>query len=262
MNTKPRLLIIDNEASIRFTLERALRREGYALDMATSGEDALQKLARQSYDLLLLDLHLGGVDGLQVLDMARRQDEDVIVIILTGHSSLESAVEALRLGAFDYLFKPTLPDVIRQRVREGLQQRQQASQRRQIQVQIDLLRQTLHDLEASASVTRSGEADGRFLHSGPLTIDCHHRVATLNGRLLDLTTTEFDMLVCLVEASPQPLLPRQLLKCALGYEGGDVEARDTIKWHIHHLRRKIEPDPHQPRYIKTVRYKGYFWSSE
>lgn len=258
----PRLLIVDNEASIRFTLEHALRREGYDLDMAADGKEALQKLARQAYDLLLLDLHMGDVNGLQVLDMARRQDEDIIVIILTGHSSLESAVEALRLGAFDYLFKPTMPDVIRRRVREGLHQRQQALQRRHIQTQISLLRQTLHDLEANASVTRSRETDGRFLRSGPLTIDRHHRVATLNGRLLDLTTTEFDMLVCLVEAAPEPLLPRQLLKVVLGYDSGDLEARDTVKWHIHHLRRKIEPDPHQPRYIKTVRYKGYFWSSE
>ncbi|MEJ2749916.1 MAG: response regulator transcription factor [Anaerolineae bacterium] len=262
MNTTPRLLIIDNETNIRFTLERALRREGYDLDLAADGTEALRKLARQSYDLLLLDLHLGDVNGLEVLGAARRQDEDVIVIILTGHSSLESAVEALRLGAFDYLFKPTMPDVIRQRVREGLLQRQQVLQRRQIQVQIDLLRQTLHDLEASTPAIHSVDADGRFLHSGPLTIDRHHRVATLNGRLLDLTTTEFNILVCLVEASPQPLMPRQLLKYALGYESDDVEARDTIKWHIHHLRRKIEPDPHQPRYIKTIRYKGYFWSSE
>lgn len=262
MAITPRLLIVDNEASIRFTLERALRREGYDLDMAADGKEALQKLIRQSYDLLLLDLHMGDVNGLQVLDMARRQDKDVIVIILTGHSSLESAVEALRLGAFDYLFKPTMPDVIRRRVREGLQQRQQALQRRHIQAQIDLLRQSLDEMEQGASVTRSVEADGRFLRSGPLTIDSHHRVATLNGRLLDLTTTEFDILVCLVDASPEALMPRQLLKCALGYESDEVEARDTAKWHIHHLRRKIEPDPHRPHYIKTVRYKGYFWSSE
>jgi DNA-binding response OmpR family regulator len=260
MNT-PQLLIVDNEASIRFTLERTLRQEGYELDMAAGGKEALQKLARKPYDLMLLDLHMGDVDGLQVLSMARQQDEDIVVIILTGHGSLESAVEALRLGAFDYLFKPAMPKDIRQRVREGLRQRQQALQRRQIQTQINLLRQALNDLETATPAIPSAEAHGRFLHTGPLTLDRHHRAVTLGGALLDLTTTEFDILVCLVEASPEPLAPRQLLKCALGYEGEEVEARDTVKWHIHHLRRKIEPDPRRPRYIKTVRYKGYFWSS-
>ncbi len=252
------ILIVDDDPSVRFTLERALRHEGYAVFSADKGEAAIELLRRTPYDLILLDLNLGPANGLQVLQKARQLDPEVVVIILTGHGSLESAVEALRLGAFDYLFKPTLPNAIRQRVREGLQQRQQTRQRQQILQQIETLRLMLNSLPAG--VGSNVEENGRFLRSGPLVIDRHHRAATMQDTLLDLTTAEFDLLVCLVEAAPEPIPPRDLLRRALGYEADELEARDAIKWHIHHLRRKIEPDPQQPRYIKTVRYKGYFWS--
>ncbi len=254
-----RILIVDDEEPIRFILERTLRREAEQIDVAADGKTAIDLLQTAVYDLILLDLHMTPVDGLTVLDAARKQDLDAVVIILTGQGSLESAVEALRLGAFDYLFKPAVPQVIRERVRDGLRQRRQALQKRQILGQIEALRQSLSALDDAMTAMPPVE-DGRFLRSGPLVIDRHHRAATFNDQLLDLTTAEFDLLVCLVEAAPDPLNPRQLLRCALGYEAEEVEARDAIKWHIHHLRRKIEPTPNRPRHIKTVRYKGYFWS--
>jgi len=250
-----RILIVDDEEPIRFILERTLRQEAGQIDVAADGQTAIEMLRTAVYDLILLDLQMAPVDGLAVLDAARKQDPDVVVIILTGQGSLESAVEALRLGAFDYLFKPAVPQVIRERAREGLRQRRQAVQRRQILNQIETLRQSLSTLTAVPLAE-----DGRFLRAGPLVIDRRHRAATFNDQLLDLTTAEFDLLVCLVEAAPTPLSPRQLLRCALGYEAEEVEARDAIKWHIHHLRRKIEPTPNRPRHIKTIRYKGYFWS--
>ncbi|MCA9935206.1 MAG: response regulator transcription factor [Anaerolineales bacterium] len=256
-----RILIVDDEPSIRFTLERSLRREGYHLHAVASGQEALQALEHNQYDLLLLDLHLGQINGLQILEKVRELDNDAIVIILTGHSSLESAVEALRLGAFDYLFKPTMPDVIRQRVREGLLRRQQMQQRQLILQQIETLRLSLNSLEEVSKGGFMGDGNGRFLRNGPLVIDRQHRVASMHDHLLDLTTTEFDLLMCMVEAAPNPMQPKDLLRCALGYDADEVEARDTVKWHIHHLRRKIERDPRHPKHIKTVRYKGYFWSS-
>jgi len=257
-----RILIVDDEPNICYTLERALQREGYHIQVAVSGQEALEALAHNQYDLLLLDLNLGRINGLQVLEKAREIDSDMVVIILTGHSTLESAVEALRLGAFDYLFKPTMPNVIRQRVQEGLQRRQQMQQRQLILQQIETLRLALNGLEQGSQERGPGVGDGRFLRNGPLVIDRYHRAATMNNRLLDLTTAEFDLLVCIVEAAPDPIGPKALLRCALGYEADDTEARDTIKWHIHHLRRKVEEDPRHPQHIKTVRYKGYFWSSQ
>ncbi|MFQ5420561.1 MAG: response regulator transcription factor [Anaerolineae bacterium] len=253
-----RLLIVDDEESIRFILERTLRQEAGQVDLAADGQTAIEMLRTAVYDLILLDLNMTPVDGLAVLNAARQQDPDAVVIILTGQGSLESAVEALRLGAFDYLFKPANPQEIRERVQAGLRQRRQAVQRQQILEQIEALRHTLSALDETITVPRE---DGRFLRSGPLVIDRHHRAATFNDKRLDLTTAEFDLLVCLVEASPNPISPVELTRHALGYEAEEIEARDTIKWHIHHLRRKVEPTPNRPQHIKTVRYKGYFWSS-
>jgi DNA-binding response OmpR family regulator len=258
----PHILIVDDEPNVRFVLERTLHLEGYVLDSAASGEEALKKLAETSYDLLLLDLRMEPVDGLQVLNTVWKQDPDIIAIILTAHGSLESAVEALRLGAFDYLFKPATPEIIRQRVHRGLHQRRQALYRRRLLDQIAGLRQALDELETEDQRLLPPVTSRRFVHSGKLVIDRHHRVATLDDKLLDLTTTEFNILLNLVASAPQPISPRQLVNCAIGYDCEDVEARDIIKWHIHHLRRKIEPDPVHPCYIQTVRHKGYLWCGQ
>ncbi len=261
MNNPARILIIDDEPSIRFVLKHALKHEGYIINTATNGVEALNILAETPQDLLLLDLYMEPIDGLQVLNVVKEQDPDIAVIIITAHSSVESAVEALRLGAFDYLFKPTTPDTVRQRVEAGLQHRRQALQQRRLLTQIETLRLTLNDLNANTDILAPPAPNQRFINSGSLVIDNHHRLITLNGILLDLTTSEFDVLLCLVKAAPKPLAPRQLVSCAMGYDVDEVEARDIIKWHIHQLRRKVEPDK-QPRYIKTVRNKGYLWSGE
>ena len=93
-------------------------------------------------------------------------------------------------------------------------------------------------------------------------MDRHHRVATFDEKLLDLTTTEFDFLLSLINSSPETISARQLVKQVMGYDSEDHEARRIAKWHIHNLRNKIEPNPENPRYIKTIRYKGSLWVSE
>ncbi len=255
----PHILIVDDEENIRFVLKNTLKHEGYTINTAIHGADALKKLIETSPDLLLLDLHMEPVDGLEVFQFAREQDPDLAVIILTAYSSVDSAVKALRLGAFDYLFKPTTPDTIRKRVRAGLHYRRQAIQQHRLMSQVETLRQTLDSLVNTDELSPPPDPDHRFVCSGKLNIDCHHRLITLADKLLDLTTTEFDLLLYLVKAAPQPLSPRKLVNYALGYDAEDVEARDIIKWHIHHLRRKIDPK-NTLRYIKTVRHKGYMWS--
>jgi DNA-binding NtrC family response regulator len=101
-----RILIVEDDPIVRSILTQMVVREGYQPDVAVHGLDALRLLTENRYDLALLDLFMEPVGGLEVLKLARQQDPDVVVIIITAHSSLESAVEALRLGAFDYIFKP------------------------------------------------------------------------------------------------------------------------------------------------------------
>ncbi len=262
MVDQAKILIVDDEPNVRFILEQTLRREEYVLDTAADGGEAIEKINRGTYDLILLDLQMKPIDGMQVLNAVRARVPDTVVIILTAHSTIESAVEALRLGAFDYLFKPALPETIRERVHEGLKQRQQAQHRQYLLKQINDLRATLVGLETESGQLEQLQSPSRFRTSGGLVIDLHHRVATVNGRLLDLTTTEFNLLVCLVQQAPKAVPPRQLVNQALEYDVGDAEASEIIKYHIHHLRKKIERDPLHPRLIKTIRYKGYLWSSE
>ncbi|MCG3208563.1 MAG: Alkaline phosphatase synthesis transcriptional regulatory protein PhoP [Anaerolineae bacterium] len=258
---RPRILIIDDEANIRFVLENALKHEGYSVESAANGAEALNRMAETPIDLLLLDLQMEPVDGLTVLHQARQRDPNLVVIILTAYGSVESAVEALRLGAFDYLFKPTTPQIIRERVAEGLAQRKKLLHQLSLLNQLEVLRQSLATLDNDLSPAPPPPGQ-RFIHAGPLVIDQHHRQATLNDHLLELTTTEFDLLVCLVKASPQPVSARQLVACGMGHTSSDVEAKELVKWHIHHLRRKIEPQPAKPRYIKTVRHQGYLWINQ
>ncbi len=257
--TQSHILVVDDEPNIRFVLERSLHHTGYLVDTAANGREALKKLVQTKYDLLLLDLHMEPVDGLEVLHFARQHDPHLVIIILTAFSSVESAIEALRLGAFDYLIKPMTPNSINDRVQEGLEHREQSLRHHRLLSQIDTLHENFKQIVTEENQEISSASNQRYLRADDLVIDQHSQTATLASMPLDLTTTEFDLLVCLVKAAPKILSARQLVNQALGYDCEDIEARDLVKWHIHHLRRKIEPDPSHPRYIKTVRHKGYMW---
>jgi DNA-binding response OmpR family regulator len=256
----PRILIVDDEPGVRFVLEKTLAAEGYQIELAADGEEAIRKFDGAEFDVLLVDLKMMPVDGLQVINALRAKESDAAVIILTAHSTITSAVEALRLGAFDYLLKPAAPEVIRERVREAVHYCRQVTRRTRLLGQVESLRQSLMDLEMEAGPEGKATAPDRFLRSGKLVVDKYHRSAMLDGKVLELTTAEFDLLQVLVEESPQPIEPRELARRALHYDPQEIEARQTVKYHIHQLRRKLGDDPRSPQYIKTVRYKGYFWS--
>ncbi len=262
MHNPASILIVDDEPNVRFILQRTLEKEKYEVDTADNGRAAIAKIQQTTYDLILLDLQMKPVGGIEVLKAVRSCDPDTVVIILTGHSTVESAVEALRLGAFDYLFKPVLPKALRQRVREGLDRRQEIQQRMHVLKQVDTLRAAFMDLEAQSGAARKKQRDEHSYNSGKITIDLQRRTATLGSRPLDLTTAEFNVLMCLVQQAPKAVSPRELVNQALEYDADENEAAEIIKFHIHHLRKKIETDPLRPRFIKTIRYKGYLWSGE
>ncbi len=262
MSDPARILIVDDDPNVRFVLERALRKEKYHLHTAADGREALAKIEGSSYDLVILDLQMQPIPGMQVLETVRSRSPDTPVIILTGHSTVGTAVDALRLGAFDYLFKPVMPDAIRRRVRDGLAHREEEHRRTQVLQQVDQLREALLALDTQSRQLQDAHTSGRFRISGPLTMDTRQRAAILRGRPLDLTTAEFNILLSLVQHSPKEVMPRQLVNQALEYDAGEAEAAEIVRYHIHQLRRKIEEDPEHPRLIRTVRYRGYLWSGE
>jgi len=118
-----RLLVVDDEESVAFTVSEVLRREGYVVDTALSGDEALRKLKEAQYDLVLTDLHMEGIDGITVLERIRRHTPQTVSIVLTGFASLESAISAMRHGAYDYLIKPCVIEDMKHTIRRGLDHR-------------------------------------------------------------------------------------------------------------------------------------------
>ena len=261
MSQAAQLLIVDDEASIRLTLSALLKRAGYDVTPAETGAEAVALLERQAFDLMLVDLKMPVMDGMQVVAAARKRQPDLAIIVLTGHGSLETAVEGLHQGVFDYLLKTTEPAQVIERVKVGLQMRTQRIRERTL---LDVVGAAVHELRGSqntpADAGGSPNAGERAITVGALHLDTWRQEATLGGRTLALTPTEFRVLLCLAEHAGTMLSYAHLVRCAQGYDSDEMEAGELIKPHIHHLRQKLEPDPTTPRYILNVRGKGYLLS--
>jgi DNA-binding response OmpR family regulator len=254
-----RILMVDDEASIRLTLSAILTRAGYDVTSAGNGEEAVPLLEQQAFDLLLVDLKMPGMGGMQVVAAARQRQPDIAVIVLTGHGSLDTAIEGIHQDVFDYLLKTTEPVVVVERVKAALAAREKALRQRTL---LDVVGTAVQELRggSQAGETGPGGSTERLVIAGALQLDTWRQEATLAGRTLTLTPTEFRVLLCLAEHAGNMLSYAQLVRCAQGYDAGELEASELIKPHIHHLRQKLEPDPSTPRYILNVRGKGYLLS--
>ncbi len=263
MSQAAQILIVDDEASIRLTLSALLKRAGFEVTPAENGPEAVALLERQAFELMLVDLKMPGMDGMQVVAAARRRQPDLAIIVLTGHGSLETAVEGMHHGVFDYLLKTTEPAQVIERVKAGLQARTQRMRERTLLDVVGTAVQELRGTQSSSTHdTGSGGSLGgeRAITVGALHLDTWRQEATLGGRTLALTPTEFRVLLCLAEHAGTMLSYAHLVRCAQGYDSDEMEAGELIKPHIHHLRQKLEPDPSAPRYILNVRGKGYLLS--
>jgi DNA-binding response OmpR family regulator len=228
-------LVVDDEAGIRFFLEEALQQLGHEVVTAASGEEALDRLREASFDLVVLDLMLGGrVDGIRVLESVKWRWPDTVVIILTGHGSLDSALAAIRERVDGYLLKPVEPEKLWQTVLTALERRTKPAQ------------------------PQPGEGREQVLRRDPFIIDIDKQLVTKEGEVLELTASEFDLLVHLVKNAYRAIPPQELVRVVRQYDCDDLyESRQIIKWYIHRLRQKVESDPSHPVYIITARGVGY-----
>lgn len=263
-NEPAQIMIVDDEALTRVSLLDALRLEGYDVYTAASGEEAVSLVAKQGpFDLVILDLKMPGMDGLEVAERIRATSSDTIIILLTAFGTMETAIEAIRKGAHDYLLKPCPIPKILASVREGLTKRRQARRRHRL---VEQLKETVAQLDAAddyEGVERLDvqEAD-RFLQVRDVIVDRQRHVATREGEPLDLTPTEFKVLSCLMETPNEVWSPEQLVRRARGYEADTEGARAIIRVHIRRLRKKLEPDSADPSYVVNVRGVGYMFTSE
>ncbi len=272
MTAKAKILVVDDEVSIRFSLEEVLLRDGYDVVTAESGETAVEKLQKQAFDLALIDLNLPGISGMQVLSEIRNQWPETVVILLTAHASLETAVGALREGAHDYLFKPCKTVELRESIKRGLLNRQKELRQRGLLRQLEQhLSSSLQDLRATMdedediaggvseteAQEKAEEQDNRFLQLGPIMVDFLRHVIMVDDALLELSPTEFNLLAYLVSEAPRVIPPQELVREVQGYESEQWEASETVRYHVYRIRQKIKAVKKNQNIIRTVRGVGY-----
>lgn len=225
-NGSARILLVDDEQSIQTLLSYPLRKDGYHVTSVLDGGEAVQRFEDGRFDLVILDLMLPRVDGVEVCRQLRSRSQ-VPIIMLTAKGSETDKVAGLEVGADDYITKPFSMREFRSRVKAALRRSRM-----------------------------SGEAEEKeSIESDDLTIDFRRRMVTLKDEEIPVTYVEFEILGALAR-SPGRVLTREVL---LEHVWGDSEYRDprTVDVHIRHLREKLEQDPKQPEFLFTVRGVGY-----
>lgn len=226
-----RILIAEDQADIRNLLVLNLRSAGYEVTDVSDGLAALASETAQNNDLLILDLMMPGLDGLEVCKTLRARGCNTPILMLTAKSTELDRVLGLELGADDYLTKPFSLAELLARVKA-------------------LLRRS--ELMKAAQVAQSGTAP---LLNGVLTLHPSRRQAQMNGQNLDFTALEFDLLLHFMQHPGQVFSRSQLLNAVWGYTHDGYE--HTVTTHINRLRAKLEADPLRPQMILTVRGAGY-----
>jgi DNA-binding response OmpR family regulator len=225
-NGSARILLVDDEQSIQTLLSYPLRKDGYHVTSALDGGEALQRFDEGRFDLVILDLMLPRLDGVEVCRQLRSRSQ-VPIIMLTAKGSETDKVAGLEVGADDYITKPFSMREFRSRVKAALRRSRMGGE----------------------------PAEDGAIEAGELTIDFDRRMVTLREEEVRVTYVEFEILGALAR-SPGRVLTRETL---LEHVWGDSEYRDprTVDVHIRHLREKLEHDPKQPEFLFTVRGVGY-----
>jgi two-component system alkaline phosphatase synthesis response regulator PhoP len=220
-----RILLVDDEPKIVQGLKPYFRQAGFEVLTAYDGKEALRMARRDQPDIIVLDLMLPGMDGLDVCRTLRQEASFVPIVMLTARVEEADKLVGLELGADDYVVKPFSPRELVARVRA-------------------VLRRVEGPKPASEVVS-----------AGPFRIDVDGHGVEVGGKPVDLTPTEFELLLVLARHAGQVLSRERLIEEALGYDS--VAGERTVDAHIKNLRRKVEPDPSAPRHIVTVVGLGY-----
>lgn len=233
MSTQPRrrVLVVDDDPTVSEIVAKYLQREGFDVETVADGHTALDRATTSPPDLMVLDLMLPGIDGLEVFRTLRSR-APVPVIMLTAKGSEDDRVAGLELGADDYLSKPFSPRELIARVRSVLRR-------------------------ANGQLDPTGAGASGILGSGDLTVDVGAREVRVGQRLVALTVREFELLVFLMTHPNKVFRRETLLEQVWGYTFGDTS---TVTVHVRRLREKTEQDPAHPSRIQTVWGVGYRFS--
>jgi DNA-binding response OmpR family regulator len=228
MTRKPRILIIEDETAIRTGLIDVFVYHGYDVDFSAHGSEGLAKALSGKFDLVLLDVMLPGLNGFEICNRIREQSRDQAIIMLTAKSNDEDIIEGLSLGADDYVAKPFSVAQLVLRVQAVLRRSGQGL--------------------AQEAMMRLGDE---------LTIDCRNLSGRRGPQALSFTRREIEILQYLQRHADRPVAREELLQKVWGYANHLAIETRTVDIHIAKLRRKIEADPAEPRFLITVRGAGY-----
>ncbi|MCY7342110.1 MAG: response regulator transcription factor [Pseudonocardia sp.] len=227
MTDRPLALVVDDDMTVRDVVSRYLDRAGYRVDVAGDGEQALRAVASRMPDVVILDLMLPRLGGLEVCRRLRRESVGVPIVMLTALGEEEDRVLGLELGADDYVTKPFSPRELVLRVASVLRRSRELPAR---------------------------DAGTEPVVDGDLRVDLPGRRASMAGRELALTVREFDLLAFLIRRPGQVFTRAELLERVWGWDFGD---QSTVTVHVRRLREKVEADPTTPTRIATVWGVGY-----
>jgi DNA-binding response OmpR family regulator len=231
-----RVLVVDDENTLRHFLRLNLQEQGYEVIEAANGQAAISLIEQQRFDVALVDLRLTDMDGLEIVRRLRQIAPGTSVIILTAYATLDSAVEALRQGAHDYLTKPFDTGELLTSVADGIARQ-------------------------SVEMPPPINSAETVLEIRDLKLNLSNRQVSRNGEIINLTPTEFDILATLMAQPNVAMDSITLIKHVRGYEATEADARAIARVHIHRLRHKLEPDPANPQYVTTIAGGRYLISS-
>lgn len=258
---KGKILIVDDERNTRKSLEEILRLEGYDVESLGDGKSAVNALENGQYDLMLLDLKMQGMDGLEVLDFATNNAPTCKVIMLTAHGSLESAIQALRQGAHDYILKPAKPEELIASVKKGISERQDSERKQLILAQMEASIQELRESEGTGTpveISRTAMVLGKNVK-----IDLERReIWTIEDDKIQLTPTEGKLMQVLLENRGRVLSHKDLVFLVQGYQTTDWEAPEIMRPLVSRLRRKLSQFDGGDDWIVNVRGTGYVFDGK
>ena len=257
-----KILVADDEENTRLAIMRALQLSGFHTEGASNGVEVFEKINQGHFDLLLLDLRMPEMNGVEVLGRLLANNVEIAVIVLTAHASLDSAIASIKAGAIDYLVKPQKMIDIEKAIRLALNKKNANAERRQL---IEAAKATLKILDDEPD---NPGRHKKILNESAFHFDPLQRMVTIRDgevssqKSVSLTADQTAILEYFFNHQERVISSCEIARLALKYpEISNQDAEKLIRSHILRLRQKIEKDPHRPEYLRTLRDAGYLFST-
>lgn len=254
-----KILIVDDESAVRESLEELLRMENFQAESAGSGEEALKVLSEVKYDLVLLDIKMPGIDGVEVMRQIKKYHPDTRIIIITGYGSLDSAIESIRSGAQDYMLKPYTAEDILLSVNRALSEKETRARK---EILIEQLESSLDQLKDVEGIRTEDLPARRVVNlARGIMVDLERREMWRGSERVHLTPTESKLLSIFLDNRGRVMTHQEIVFLVQGYEITEWEAPEVLRPMISRLRKKLALFPGAEEWVSNVRGTGYLFDT-